>query len=251
MALGVALLRQRRDLPAGLALGLLFLKVQWLPLIVLILLVKARWRALAGLAAAGLVLGVAATLALGPAWIPAYARVFLDASSNGEAYLLTPAASHSLNGGIYALLGPGAASLVTPLNLLGTLLVAALVLWAWLRAPWKPRTPAWDARMGLTLLAAIFTNLQLNTHDLSLLVLPAALGFAAIYGGGAVAARFTLLWHASLWLLYFSPFLVSALLDPEEPLPIRLTTWAMGLMLALLAMMSFKDRGNPQIAAGA
>src|SRR5262245_46806857 len=37
MALGVTLLRRGRDLPAGLAFGMLFLKVQWLPVLVLVL----------------------------------------------------------------------------------------------------------------------------------------------------------------------------------------------------------------------
>src|SRR5207247_4018855 len=104
--------------------------------------------------------------------IPSYLGVLTSASRSGTAYLLTPAASHSLNGGIYALLGPGGASLVGPLNLLGTLLVVGLLVWPWVRLPNSAfriphsafNTSAWDAVMGLTVLAAIFTNPQLNTH---------------------------------------------------------------------------------------
>jgi len=256
MALGVLLLRRGRDWEAGLALGLLFLKVQWLPLIALVLLLKWRWQALMGVALAGAALVTGATLALGSGWITAYLGTVTSASRDGEAFLLTPAASHSLNGGIYALLGAGSEGLVGALSFAGTLLVAAVLSWAWLVAPsseqagqdrrtWRPGTPTWDALVGLTLAASIFTNPQLNTHDLSLLILPSALGFAAIYArSGAIlsAGRPTVAWHAALWLLYFAPFLVGSLLDAERPFPIRLTTWLIAVVLALLAVMALSTR---------
>src|SRR5439155_1165751 len=85
-------------------------KVQWLPLTALMLALKGRWRALGGLAAVGAALALETTLVIGREWVPAYAGVLTRASSSGSEYLLTPAASHSLNGGIYALLGPGNAA---------------------------------------------------------------------------------------------------------------------------------------------
>jgi hypothetical protein len=266
LALGAAFMRRGRDWTAGLAFGLLFLKVQWLPLLVLVLLLKGRWRALGGLAVAGIALVALATLVLGPGWIPAYLGVLTSASRSGTAFLLTPAASHSLNGGIYAVLGPGGAALVGPLNLLGTMAVAALVGWLWLRvAGWQPGTPAWDATMGLTILAAIFINPQLNTHDLSLLIVPAVLGFAFLYRTGVVREnsgsrsgfgdRLALAWHLCLWLLYFlyfTPwFSLDHLLNEENPLPIRLTTWLLALMLGLLAAMAFRSIGSSQLMADA
>jgi hypothetical protein len=268
MALGVALLRRGQDWPAGAVFGLLFLKIQWLPFIALALLLDRRRRALGSLGAVGAALALVATLALGPGWVPAYLGVLSTASSSGSTFLLTPAASHSLNGGIYALLGPGAASLVGPLTLVGTLLVAGLVVLSWnvrTLERWNvfksqrsnvltfQRSNASDARFGLALLAAIFTNPQLNTHDLSLLVVPAALGFAAMHGGrsasgeGAphIADRFEVAWHGCLWLLYFAPLLLlGPLLDRENPVPIRLTTWLMALMLVLLAIVGFRA-GRP------
>jgi hypothetical protein len=264
LALGVVALRRWHGFSAGLAFGLLFLKLQWLPVIVLMLLLKGRWRALAGLALVGLALGLETTLVLGPSWLPAYFGVLTTATRSGSAYLLTPAASHSLNGGIYALLGPGNASLVTPLTLLGTIAILGLLAWVWLYTPrarvfswlnqaltWQPGTPAWDARVALTLLVAILTNLQLNTHDLSLLVLPATLGFSSLYGLWAerdlkgapptYSRIFPALWHACLWLLYFTPLLLlDRILDPTNPLPIRLTTWLMVLMLGLLAALGVR-----------
>jgi hypothetical protein len=50
---GIGLLKKERDLPAGLALGLLVLKVQWLPWLALILAWKWRWQALLGMIATG------------------------------------------------------------------------------------------------------------------------------------------------------------------------------------------------------
>jgi hypothetical protein len=47
------------------------------------------------------------------------------------------------------------------------------------------------------------------------------------------------MWQGALWLLYFSPLLlVGALLDEQNPLPVRLTTWLIALALALLAWRS-------------
>src|SRR5688572_30719657 len=56
LGLGIGLLKKERDLQAGLALGLLVLKIQWLPLLGLVLLWKWRWRTLLGIAATGLFL---------------------------------------------------------------------------------------------------------------------------------------------------------------------------------------------------
>ncbi|MFL5734423.1 MAG: hypothetical protein ACJ78Q_14650, partial [Chloroflexia bacterium] len=119
---------------------------------------------------------------------------------------------------------------------------------------WQPGTPTWDAHVALTLMAAILTNLQLNTHDLALLIVPVTLGFSALYdlwaeraikGKPLMQSRlFPALWYGCLWLLYLAPLLlfllVNNILDPIQPFPIRLTTWLMVLMLGLLTSLGVR-----------
>jgi hypothetical protein len=229
LAVGAALLRQGRDLPAGLALGLLVLKVQWLPLIVLVLAFKRRWHALLGLVATGAALSVAAVAVMGTAWIPDYLRVLEGAQRWDRALLLDPAASHSLSGGLAALLGQGSDDAIKVINLGVTLVAAGLLIFAW-RVPWRPGAARWDGLAALTMLAAIFTNLQLNTHDLCLLVLPAALGLSYLHASNEKGSLKTA-WYALLWASY----LVPALLLPQTfASPVRFTTWLMAGLLGLL-----------------
>ncbi len=180
LGVGIALLRKEKDLLAGLALGFLLLKTQWLLFIVLVLVWKLRWRALLGIGVTGAALASLALLVMGTEWIPDFQRVVGMVQQWDRALLLDPWYSHSLSGGLTALFGRGTDGVVRILTLVATLLMALALAYLW-RGPWRPGSPRWDALVALTLLAAIFTNLQLNTHDLVLLVLPGALGLSALY----------------------------------------------------------------------
>lgn len=228
-ALGVALMRQERDLPAGLALGLLVIKVQWLPVIALVLLFKRRWGALVGIALTAALMLALAIAMMGTAWIPGYIDMLGQAQSWSRALLLDPWYSHSLGGALTALLGRGTDAVVRPLHLLGTLVVVGFLLWAW-RGKWQPGTPRWDGLMSLALLAAFFTNAHVNTHDLSLLVLPAALGTAYLYGSGQ-SLNTRLAWFGMLWASYIAP---TFFLGEVFAWPVRLTTLLIALLMCLL-----------------
>ncbi|HYP40902.1 MAG TPA: glycosyltransferase family 87 protein [Chloroflexia bacterium] len=241
---GIALLRRERDLPAGLLFGLLALKVQWLPLLVLVLLFKRRWWALAGLAATVSALSLLAIAVMGTSWIPDYLRVLEGAQRWDRALLLDPQASHSLSGGVIALFGRGSEGALRIISLAATLLSAGFLLYVW-RGAWRPGTARWDALMAITLLATMFTNLQLNTHDLCLLALPAALGISYLYqspkGEGVKVA-----WYALLWGSYIVP----ALLLPQTfASPIRITTWLVAGMLGLLSWLLLSRSAHRDNAA--
>ena len=180
LAMGLALLRRKHDLPAGLAFGLLVLKIQWLPLLVIVLLWKRRWRSLAGLMGVSFALSLAAVVTMGTAWIPDYISIVLRAQHWARELALDPWYSHSLSGGLTALLGRGTDDLVGHLMTVATLAGAALLLFVW-RGKWRPGSARWDGAMSLTMVVVIFTNLQVNTHDLCMLVLPAALGISYLY----------------------------------------------------------------------
>jgi hypothetical protein len=218
-------------LPAGLALGLLVLKVQWLPLLVLMLLWKRRWRTLLGMLCSAFALTLVVVGAIGVGWLPDYLGILQMAQRFAPELLLDPFYSHSLTGQLAYILPTDA---VRAVILVATLLVAGLLLVLWDGA-WRPGAARWDGAMALTVLAILFTNLQLNTHDLSLLVLPAALGLSYLYQF-AGTSRATLLWHALLWLTYLvclPPAMFSQ--------PVRLTTLMIGLMLGFLAALLMRE----------
>jgi hypothetical protein len=161
---------------------------------------------------------------IGTEWIPGYIDMLLRSQRYDRALLLDPAYSHSLAGGLTALLGGGTDTVVRGISLGVMLALAGFLLWAW-RKPWEPGTGEWDGRIALTLLAAILTNLQLNTHDLALLVLPGALGLSYLLT--ARRAGLTVGWCALLWAGYVAMLFMPLIFA----LPLRLTT------LLILAMM--------------
>lgn len=233
LAVGIALLRQRRDLPAGLALGILLLKIQWLPLLGVVLLWKRRAMTLLGMVITGAVLMAMTLLTIGTGWIGPYMDIVDRAQKFSREFLLDPGYSHSLTGALAAMLGSSNDDLIRLLNNGATLLLAALLVYLW-RQPWQPGTPQWDALMAITALGAIFTSLQLNTHDLCLLALPAALGLSYVHNAG-LSENARLLWYGIIWGAY----LMLALLPPGVILGmpvVRLSAWLIGAMLAVLVV---------------
>jgi hypothetical protein len=231
LGLGIGLLRKGKDLPGALALGLLVVKVQWLPFVVLALLAGTRWKALGGLAATGAALTLGAVAVMGFGWVPGYVEMLGRARDLDRALLLDPAASHSLVGGLVALFGPGAEGAAVLANVALLVGLAAPVVYMWRREGWRPGTAAWDGTMGLTVAAAMLTQVHLNTHDLSLMVIPGALGLACLYAlPGSERARYVLygaMWAVAVGTALFLPQVFAS--------PLRLTTLAMGVMVGVPA----------------
>lgn len=238
MAVGIALLRRGYDLPGGAALGLMLLKVQWLPFFVLVLLFKRRWYALLGMLLTGAALLLITVLTMGTGWIPGFLDMLQRAQRFDPALALTPWVSHSLTGQLAALFfgspetvnGAGN-EVIRNISLAATLLAAVLVLWVW-RGPWRPGSRTWDGAMALTILAAAFTNLQLNTHDICLLAVPAALG-VAYFQANATQEPLGRSWYGIIIALYLATSLAFPLL---LSLPLRLTPLLIGLMMLVLGL---------------
>ena len=246
MALGIAMLRRGKDLPAGLALGLMLLKVQWLPFFVLVLLFKGRWRALLGMALTGLTMLLVTVLMMGTGWVPGFLDMLQRAQRFDPALALTPWVSHSLTGQLAALFFSSQATVsaagneaIRNISLAATLLAAGLVVWVW-RGRWRPGSHDWDGAMSLTILASAFTNLQLNTHDLCLLAVPAALG-VAYFRASAGQESLGRAWYGLIAALYVLTSLTFSLLFS---LPLRLTPLLVGLMLVVLGVALLRSRSK-------
>jgi hypothetical protein len=230
LGLGIGLLRRGPDLPGGLALGLLAIKVQWLPFVVLALLVTGRWRALGGMAATGAAMMLGAVAVMGFDWVPGYVDMAGRAGRLDRALLLDPAASHSFVGGVVALFGPGAEGAAVLANLALIAGLGVLMMYRWRREGWRPGTPRWDGIMGLTVAVALLTQVHLNTHDVSLMVVPGALGLACLYASPrSERARYVLygvLWTVAVGTALFLPQVLGS--------PLRLTTLALVGLVGVL-----------------
>jgi hypothetical protein len=229
LGMGLGLLRRRQDFAGGLALGLLLVKVQWLPFLLLVLFWKLRWRTLLGVVLTALALMLVVVLVMGTAWIPDYVSVAMRAQQGARELLLDPWYSHGLTGGLVALLGRQAEGAARAINLIVTVVSAVLVLLVW-RGKWVPSKARWGGAMALMVLAAMLTNAQLNTHDLCLLALPGALGLSYVRGA-ALPLRSVTVWYALLWLGYLASFF--ALLTQ----PVRVTALLIVCMFLWLAVL--------------
>ncbi len=235
-AMGFALLRRGRDLPAGLAFGLLALKVQWLPLLLVVLVWKRRWKTLFGISCVALLLLLLTVLLIGTSWIGDYLSVVQRAQQGAREFLLDPLASHSLMGALTALFGSDAEGAVRVANLGFTVLAAGGLLYLW-RGRWSPGTNNWDGAAAITFLATALINAHLNTHDLSLLALPATLGTAALLSL-RIEDRATKTW------LYFLVIAYVVISFPPQilfGLPVRFSTL---IMLVMLVLVYFGTKSN-------
>lgn len=250
MAVGIARLRRGDDLGGGVALGLLLLKLQWLPFLVLVLLFKRRWRALLGIAATGLALLLLSLLTISTGWIPGFLDMLQRAQRFDPALALTPWASHSLTGQLAALFFGSAANVnaagnevIRNITLVATLLAAGLVVVLW-RGQWRPGSRDWDGAMSLTILASAFTNLQLNTHDLCLLALPAALG-VAYFRASAGQEPLGRAWYGLVLITYLGTSLAFPLLFAA---PLRLMPLLLGLMMVLVTVSLLRSHAPASTA---
>ncbi|HYP20010.1 MAG TPA: glycosyltransferase 87 family protein, partial [Chloroflexia bacterium] len=250
MAVGIARLRRGDDLGGGVALGLLLLKLQWLPFLVLVLLFKGRWRALLGIAATGLALLLLSLLTISTGWIPGFLDMLQRAQRFDPALALTPWASHSLTGQLAALffgtdanVNAAGNEVIRNITLVATLLAAGLVVVLW-RGQWRPGSRNWDGAMSITILAAAFTNLQLNTHDLCLLALPAALG-VAYFRASAGQESLGRVWYGLVLITYLATSLAFPLLFAA---PLRLMPLLLGLMMVLVTVSLLRSHAPASTA---
>lgn len=209
--------RRKLDLWAGLALLLVALKPQALPVMALVLLLQGRWRALLAFGGALALLSVAVMPVLGTEWPLQYAKLLVGVAGWQDTGAIDPGIMHNWRGLATNLFGGWAPGLVTPLFLLMSLLSIGLILWLWLRTRnaqvSRRRDPAqqaqYDMLWAVAGIMAVLTSLHLNPHDLTLLIFPAwIIGTYALNGafGGVSRTMLALLW-AGYFLIPLTFFL--------------------------------------------
>ena len=219
--------RKANDMWAGASLLLVALKPQILPVVLLFLLLRGRWKTLAAFAVMLVVLCVALMPVLGPGWILDYAKLLLGVANWGNAGAIDPAIMHNWRGFATNLFSGWAPSLATPVFALLTLVSVGLLVYTWYRvfrrhdaASGRPvvgdNTESYDLTWALVAVIAALTSLHLNPHDLTLLVFPGwVLGAYAVSGHWDTSlSRF---WLWVLWADYTLIPLTFFLMPQDNP----------------------------------
>ncbi len=158
-----------RKLLAGIALGFLIFKPQFLVAIPLVLLFSASWSTLAGLVLSSAAQLAFTRLSFGPAVMHAYFDMLRHLTSGAAELSLAPIQMHSLRS-FWTLLLPSPGEAQVALALYGITSLAAITLTARL---WKSSAPLTLRFSGLVL-AAVLANPHLFVYDL-LVLAPALL----------------------------------------------------------------------------
>jgi hypothetical protein len=226
--------RAQRDWLAGIALGFLFIKPQFLVAVPLVVLLGKSWRVFAGLLiSAGVQLAL--TLAyFGQTVMRAYFHMLLhSASEPGTTELsLSPIQMHSLRS-FWALLIPSPA-VVSMLYVASSILVIVLAVAIWRSSPFLP------LRFSALLVAAVLVNPHLYIYDL----LALAPGLLLMADWAATHVQHP--WIAELRVLLYLSFLLPLLGPISRWTHIQFSVLAFSALLCLLWRISWVTTSSPR-----
>ncbi|MEJ7638432.1 MAG: glycosyltransferase family 87 protein [Singulisphaera sp.] len=229
-----------RDFEAGLWCGVLFLKVQYPFILILVLLYKRRWRSLAGFAASGLFVALTSLAAFGVRGVVAHLATIRSMSGFRSGHpLIAPEQMINWRGLLLNTLPasvPGHAGSALTLVLSAFTAATLLVIW---RGRWEPASPRFASRMLATLLVTMLVGFHSHSHGATLLLVPGIALFA--HGAGPRPVPFLL--GAGL----YAPTILFALTYNT----ILLSLLFIALMAATLAAIFVSELGFPLQPCGA
>lgn len=240
----VAALRQERIGWASLSLALVALKPQFLPVLLLLLVLQRRWRTLViafgTLAAAS----VAVMPWLGPAWPLQFLRLLAHIASGGQAESTYPAIMPNWRGLAINLVGSGAPGMAVALAII---LIAASHGWL-VRCWWRARADrgAEPALWGTAIVVALLAAPHANPHELTLMIVPAWIVLATAPPAGPARRWLVLLWalYGSRWLAFLPGYPAVAVV------PTVLLLAAMALLLGRACLAPGRARPARATVAG-
>lgn len=230
---------QGRDFRAGLWTGLLLIKPQYAAFLVLVLLGKRRWRAVAGVAAVALFLAGSSLLLLGRDGFPAYAAAVLDLARFRVAEpLIAPTLMISWRGVLLNLLPAATPDGLGVALALALSAATALALWPLWRGPWAAGEPRFDRQLLATMLVTMLASYHNHAHGATLLVAPALAVLAGRSAGPLLGA-----------LLFLAVLVPNAIFFATLN-GVWVAGSLVGLMAAALAVLLIRERRPAAAYAG-
>jgi hypothetical protein len=181
---------RERDFTAGLWIGLLCLKPQYALFLALVLALKRRWLAVAGVLAVAGAIAALSLVAIGWDGIQQYRAMLVEATAfRPGAAAHAPGDMVSWRGLLYNVLPDTAQTQGLALTLLlsGVTVLALPVIW---RGAWQPRDRRFAPRLLGTILVTMLASFHNHLHGAALVALPA---MAVAAQGGGAALRILLL----------------------------------------------------------
>lgn len=172
---GYQALERGEDLRAGAWFGLLLIKPQYAAVLMLVLLVKRRWPAIAGAAATGFGILATSVAVGGLSGVVAYVRMILiDYPNYSGGLAISP--QDMISWRALVLNMEPDVSKVPGLVLTAVLSILSLAVLAvmW-RGEWNPRTPRFHYQMLATMLVSLLVAYHSQVHGAVLLMVPGAI----------------------------------------------------------------------------
>jgi hypothetical protein len=222
-----------RDFEAGLWSGVLFLKVQYLPVLVLVLACKRRWPSLVGIAITSLLIALASFAVFDERVTAAYMESLRSVSGFREVHpLVSPRQMINWRGVLDSALPWWVSEAQAKgLTLLLSALTACSLAAVW-RGRWDPTGPKFPMQMLATLLVTMVATFHNHIHGATLLLVP---GMALWARGGGPSPLPSL-----LRLGLFAPILFFTLQRHAEPVAFL----SFGLMLTTLGAIVWAARSG-------
>ena len=212
-------LRANRNILAGIILSVLWIKPQYVVLVLPALLIWRNWRGAGAFAGASLGLLAASWITVGSDGLIAYARLLTGIETSGAFYGMFPGVYNTLSGILFRLFGVSGWLWFV----LSSLLVALTL--------WQARRGFGPSAFALVILTTVLVSLHTHSYDLTILLPAAALGWHALKQWPYLAAAW-----ASLWFALELGFFVLAVKGSQfEDAPL-ITVPVMLLAVALLLM---------------
>jgi hypothetical protein len=243
-----ALLTTRRDVAAGVVLALLGYKFQLVLLAAAVLVLKRRWRGVAGFALGGLATLGLTGIVLGPAALTDYLAFGSRLGQLMHVEGFDVSNQHSWHG-FFALLGqgwlsPGQARLLA---------IAATVLSLWplcaiWKGPWLPGSSRFALQLSALMMATLLVSPHLFHYDMLLAILPAMLWYrAAVRESAPAGDHLFRAWLAIgfIWLTV-SPVIVSVL--HVQCSPLIMLAWILAIRRAVAPSAQRAPAGTPHPA---
>jgi hypothetical protein len=234
-------LRQGKDAWAGLWLSLVLQKFQLLVPSLLLLLLKRRWKALAGFMGSSAVLLLVSWMIVGLSGLESYARLLVEMSGWIERKGIYPSQMHNLRGQFYAICYQTSPLLANGLAAAASLALLVLLWNAW-KGKWEASEPRFGLKFSLLVTISVLVSPHLNFHDLAVLLLPGLMLQQAWRSLENTSVRRWL--RVSLWTVGFPVMLTTLMIFTQ--VPIQLSVWGItGMSVLLLWSLKRQTEGVP------
>lgn len=228
------------DFLAGICLGLALFRFQLVLPVMAVVLLRRRWRVVAGFAVTALTLA-AVSVAVAGRQVLKYPQELLQISQAQGAAAMNPRVMPNLRGVVSSLAGEG--HLAHALIALISLALVGLAAWKWKAAP---QQPGFALGFALTLAVAVMVSYHMMAHDLSVLLIPLLLAAEWLLRQRAPGIARRLL-TAALGVLFLSPIYFLLWFRYQR---FSLLFWAVALLGAGLSM-ALRGEGEAQLAKAA